>query len=50
MNQIDLHMHTEYSSDGTYSPEELVRMCHDAGLKVIAIPRMSVQRPLYRNR
>ena len=37
MNKIDLHMHTSISNDGTYAPEVLVRMCHDAGLKRIAI-------------
>ena len=37
MNKIDLHVHTSISNDGTYAPEVLVRMCHDAGLKRIAI-------------
>ena len=37
MNKIDLHMHTSISNDGTYAPEVLVQMCHDAGLKRIAI-------------
>lgn len=37
MNKIDLHMHTSISNDGTYAPEVLVQMCHNAGLKRIAI-------------
>jgi len=35
-NQIDLHLHSWYS-DGRLSPEELVRECKKAGLKVIAL-------------
>ena len=34
--KIDLHMHTAYS-DGFYSPTELVRKAHEAGLSVIAL-------------
>ena len=34
--KIDLHMHTTYS-DGFYSPTELVRKAHNAGLSVIAL-------------
>ena len=37
MNTIDLHMHSDYSNDGEYSPEELARRCHDAGLRVMAV-------------
>ena len=37
MNRIDLHMHSIFSNDGTYEPEELVRMCGEAGIEVMAI-------------
>jgi len=33
---IDLHLHSTYS-DGTYTPEELVKMARDRGLKAISI-------------
>ncbi len=33
---IDLHLHSTYS-DGTYTPEELVKMARDKGLKAISI-------------
>ncbi len=33
---VDLHTHTT-ASDGEYSPRELVRLAHDAGLRAIAI-------------
>ena len=36
-NKIDLHMHSVFSNDGTYSPQELVRMCSEAGIRVMAI-------------
>lgn len=36
-NSIDLHMHSYYSDDGEFSPEELVRQCCDSGIKVMAI-------------
>ena len=36
-NWIDLHMHSFYSSDGTYSPAELIGLCKAAGLKVVAL-------------
>jgi len=39
MNQksyVDLHVHTTYS-DGTFSPEEVVRYAHKAGLAAISI-------------
>ncbi|MCP2620215.1 PHP domain-containing protein, partial [Candidatus Aminicenantes bacterium AC-334-K16] len=35
--KIDLHLHSNRSSDGEYSPSELVRMAHQLGLKAIAI-------------
>ena len=37
MNSIDLHMHSVYSSDGEFSPEELVQKCCDAGIGIMAI-------------
>jgi predicted metal-dependent phosphoesterase TrpH len=37
MNKIDLHMHTTISNDGTYSPETIIQMCHEAGLEIIAL-------------
>ena len=36
-HQIDLHIHSKYSDDGEYEPEELVEMCHQKGIKVMAI-------------
>lgn len=37
MNTLDLHMHTTVSNDGTYAPDELVRMCAESGLRTVAI-------------
>ncbi|QNM12906.1 MULTISPECIES: PHP domain-containing protein [Bacillota] len=37
MNTIDLHMHSIYSDDGVYTPTELMKMCKDAGLQIVAI-------------
>lgn len=34
---IDLHMHSMYSDDGEYTPTQLVDMCHEAGVKIMAI-------------
>ena len=34
---IDLHMHSYYSDDGEFTPEELVRKCSGSGIKVMAI-------------
>lgn len=34
---IDLHMHTTYSDDGSYSPKEIVDQCLEAGIKIMAI-------------
>ena len=36
-NLIDLHMHTNVSNDGQYSPSELMEMCVESGLKIVAI-------------
>ena len=34
---IDLHMHSNYSDDGTYSPLELVEQCADNGIQIMSI-------------
>lgn len=34
---IDLHMHTNYSDDGEYTPTQIVRMCHEKGVNIMAI-------------
>lgn len=34
---IDLHMHSRYSDDGEFTPEELVRQCAEAGVKLFSI-------------
>ncbi len=34
---IDLHMHSNYSSDGEFSVSSLLEQCHNKGLKVIAL-------------
>lgn len=36
-SDIDLHMHSFYSDDGQFTPTELVDMCHEAGVKIMAI-------------
>ena len=36
-SHIDLHMHSMYSDDGEYLPEQLVRMCHESGVRIMAI-------------
>ena len=30
-------MHTTISNDGTYSPDVIIKMCHEAGLEIVAI-------------
>lgn len=34
---IDLHMHSWYSEDGEYLPEELVEKCDEKGICVLSI-------------
>lgn len=34
---IDLHMHSLYSDDGEFTPKELVEMCRDKGIEIMAI-------------
>jgi predicted metal-dependent phosphoesterase TrpH len=36
-NWIDLHMHSNISSDGSYSPDALMQMCVSAGLRFVAV-------------
>ena len=36
-NYIDLHMHSQYSDDGEFTPSELVEMCYEKGMKIMAI-------------
>ena len=35
---MDLHMHSYYSDDGEFSPEELVRQCYEAGIPLTSLP------------
>ena len=35
MNEFDLHMHSCYSGDGQFTPEELIGIAKERGLKVI---------------
>jgi predicted metal-dependent phosphoesterase TrpH len=35
--QVDLHIHTYYSSDGDYSPSEIARLASEKGLAIIAV-------------
>ncbi len=37
MSYIDLHMHSNYSDDGEFSPKELVRLCLEKGIKYFSI-------------
>lgn len=37
MNRFDLHMHSCFSQDGEYSPEQLVELAYKAGLKTISL-------------
>lgn len=36
-NYIDLHMHSFYSDDGEYTPTQLVEMCYQKGIQIMAI-------------
>ena len=36
-NSIDLHMHSTYSDDGDFTPAQLVNMCHQAEIRIMAI-------------
>lgn len=37
MNRFDLHMHSCYSSDGQFTPKELIEIAKGKGLKTIAL-------------
>lgn len=34
---VDLHLHSKYSDDGQYEPEQLVDMCKEAGIQIMAV-------------
>ncbi|SEU25842.1 hypothetical protein SAMN05443270_4054 [Lacrimispora sphenoides] len=36
-NQLDLHMHSNISNDGEYSPSQLMQLCKQHGLKTVAL-------------
>ena len=36
-NYIDLHMHSTYSDDGSYSATEVVERCHAHGVRIMAL-------------
>lgn len=37
MGWLDLHMHSTYSNDGEFTPEQLMGLCKKAGLKTVAL-------------
>ncbi|HCD45435.1 MAG TPA: phosphatase [Lachnoclostridium sp.] len=37
VNQLDLHMHSNISNDGEYTPSQLMRLCKQHGLKTVAL-------------
>lgn len=36
-NKLDLHMHSNISNDGEYSPSELMELCYKNGLKTVSL-------------
>jgi 3',5'-nucleoside bisphosphate phosphatase len=36
-NKLDLHMHSNISNDGEYTPSKLMELCYAAGLKIVAL-------------
>lgn len=34
---FDLHMHSNFSRDGEFTPKQLIQMCHEKGLKYVAL-------------
>ena len=36
-NYIDLHIHSKYSDDGEYTPAQLVEMCEEKGIRIMAL-------------
>ena len=37
MSWIDLHMHSAFSNDGDFTPEELVGKCQEVGIRLMAV-------------
>lgn len=37
MSKIDLHIHSKYSDDGEYSPQEIMAQCKEQGMELVAI-------------
>jgi len=37
VNQLDLHMHSNISNDGEYTPSHLMQLCKQHGLKTVAL-------------
>jgi len=37
MGWLDLHMHSNFSNDGEFSPKELMELCFEAGVRVVAL-------------
>jgi hypothetical protein len=37
VNQLDLHMHSNISNDGEYTPSQLMGLCNEHGLKMVAL-------------
>lgn len=37
MSTIDLHIHSNKSNDGDFTPKDLMQMCAEAGLKVVSL-------------
>jgi len=37
VDDIDLHIHSKYSTDGEFAPDRLVEMCSEAGIRIMAV-------------
>lgn len=37
MSWLDLHMHSNISNDGEFSPKQLIELCSDSSIKVVAL-------------
>src|SRR5471030_700250 len=37
MGWLDLHMHSDISNDGEFSPKELMELCDQSSIKVVAL-------------
>ena len=33
MSRVDFHIHTKFSDDGEFSPEEIIRQCEACGME-----------------